>query len=450
MVLVFLPLFGNIIYCDRAKIVKRSKLKKLLILSYYFPPLGLGGTQRAAKFAKYLPEFGWSPTVLTVKPVAYWARDESLLNDLEGLHVIRTESSDPLRLLKKFKDTKKSQTGNFNLSPNSGLLQKLNQNVFSFFLVPDSKLLWNGHVLKTVERLLKQEHYDALFTTSPPHSTHLAGKKIARSFGLKWVADFRDDWAAGHVVYEPTPVQKWLNRRMQKSVIETANAVICASNGIKSGFEKDTNSSEKFTVITNGFDAGDFTVPTATGNTGNFVFCYCGVISKFSDPAALFQGLKIFREKNPATFGKVKFQFVGYDATGKLPEMVKSFGLENTIELTGFKPHEEAVQYLVNADFLLLLATGKKTDTFIPGKTFEYFAAQKPVFCLSNVPDTNEILAQYGLAKVMGPDNPEKIAANLDFFIGNKWSIQEKDKIFIQQFNRKNQTKHLAEILDRL
>ena len=425
-------------------------MKKLLILSYYFPPLGLGGTQRAAKFAKYLPEFGWSPTVITVKPIAYWAQDKSLLNDLEGLRVVRTGSFDPQRLLKKINDTKKTNTENISSTANNNFLQKLNQNVFSFFLVPDSKLLWNSHVCKTVERLLKQEDFDALFTTSPPHSTQLAGKKIAGKFGLKWVADFRDDWAGGHVVHEPTPVQKWVNRRMQRAVIKAADAVICASNGIKSGFKVDTNFTEKLFVITNGFDADDLSVPIVKKKNDQFVFCYCGVISKFSDSTALLRALEILRKKNPLTFNKMKFRFVGYDATGRFKEMVNAYGLGNTIELVGFKPHNEAMQFLVNSDFLLLLATGKKTDTFIPGKTFEYFGAQKHVFCISNVTDTNQLLAQYSMTHVTAPDSPETIANSLDDFINKKWTFQQHDKKFIRQFNRKNQTKFLAEILDRL
>ena len=108
------------------------------------------------------------------------------------------------------------------------------------------------------------------------------------------------------------------------------------------------------------------------------------------------------------------------------------------------------MQYLVNADALLLLATGKKTDTFIPGKTFEYMGSQKPVFCISNVKDTNAILNQYSPARVVEPDNYASIADQLDDFIHNKRAFQKQDKEFIQQFNRKDQTKKLADILDSL
>jgi len=425
-------------------------LKKLLILSYYFPPLGLGGTQRAAKFAKYLPEFGWSPTVITVKPIAYWAQDLSLLTDLEDIRIIRTESNDPQRLLKKFKTTKETAPECDTITKSNSLLQKLNKNVFSFFLVPDSKLLWNRYVFKAVERLREQEYFDALFTTSPPHSTHLVGKKIAKTFGMKWVADFRDDWAGGHVVYEPTPVQKWINKRKQKSVIQAADAVICVSHGVKAIFEKETDSGEKFNIITNGYDESDFSKPKIKDNTDKYVFCYCGVISKFSDPTGLFQALKIMKEKYSFTFAKLKFRFVGHDATGKMAGMVDSFGLGDIIDLIGFKPHSEALKYLINADALLLLATGKTTDTFIPGKAFEYLGAQKPVFCVSNVTDTNNLLGQYSMAHVIDPDNPEAIANHLNSFIEQKWTIQQRDIKFIQQFNRRNQTKQLTEILNRL
>ena len=127
-------------------------MKKLLILTYYFPPLGLGGTQRVAKFVKYLPQFGWRPTVVTVKPIAYWALDESLMQDVKEARIIRTESLDPQRLLARLgRTTIQASAGEKRV----GVGATINQKLLPFFLTPDSKILWRPFALRAVKKLLK-------------------------------------------------------------------------------------------------------------------------------------------------------------------------------------------------------------------------------------------------------------------------------------------------------
>mgnify|MGYP003809057241 CR=1 FL=1 len=404
-----------------------------------------------AKFAKYLPEFGWQPTVFTVQPIVYWAQDESLLNELDNVRIIRTDSWDPQRLLKKIRRHDKSVASLASVKPGQ-VMQFLNQKVLAFFLTPDSKILWNPVLYKSITNLLHEEHFDAILTTSPPHSTHLVGKKLASAFGLVWIADFRDDWAGGHVVYEPTPLHRWYNKRLQNAVISEADAVISASPGIKAAFlESNRNcNAGKFHIITNGFDPADYPPITRKRNDNQFVLCYCGVISRFSDPSQLFMALLLLKEQYPASWKRLNMQFVGHDASGQLAELIRRNELGDKIETVGFMPHDRALQYVVNADALLLLATGNKQDTFIPGKTFEYFGAQKPVFGISNVKDTSELLQQYRMSMVVANDNPQTIAGALDKFMHINWQIQNTDLAFIEQFNRKTQTEQLTKILNGL
>ena len=420
---------------------------KVLLLSYYFPPLGLGGTQRMAKFAKYLPEFGWQPTVVTVKDIYYWARDESLLDDLHDIRIIRTESLDPQRLLFRLK--KKTTTPSDKVDGSGGrpsaLMQFINQKLLAFFCVPDSKVLWNPLAWREIKRLLGRESFDAVISSGPPFSTHLLAARVSKKYGLKWVADFRDDWAGGHVVHEPTSLHRWLNHTYQQRVVRQADAIIAVSPGIGDDLVRNTPDAG-YHLITNGYDPDDYPVPSA--RDGYFYIVYCGVISKFSEPEVLFKALQMLQHQRPDIYARLRVTFVGQDVTGKLVEYADQYGVGECIALTGFMPHDRALQYVVDADALLLIATGTPKDTFIPGKTFEYLGARKPVLCISNVADTSAMLRQYSAARIVEPNDPKGVYRALTDMVQSPVGPNENDHDFIEQFNRKQQTRKLGKILN--
>lgn len=410
------------------------------MLSYYFPPIGMGGTQRAAKFAKYLPEFGWEPTVITVKPIAYWAQDESLLDELHAVRIIRTESFDPQRLMAKYRSSKREITG---VKKNGGFVSTLNEFVIPFFLLPDSKILWKHHALKTIDELLIHEKFDALYTTSPPHSVQLIGKKLAKKYGLKWVADFRDSWAGGVVVHEPTFFQRWMNRKMQSHVLRAADAVLTVTKSLKEEFEQE---SKYVHYIPNGFDPADF--PSAEGGQKEkFVFCHCGSITKFSQPEGLLRALSELKTQQPEVYKKIFFRFVGHDSLCNFSALVEKYNVQDAVEYLGYKTHREALRYLVNADALLLIALGKPGDHFIPGKTFEYLGASKPVLALTNIVDTKSLLEKFAHVFILDPENQNAIIETIEKIIHFRARETKND---VQKYNRKLQTKQLAEILDGL
>jgi glycosyltransferase involved in cell wall biosynthesis len=426
-------------------------LKKLLMVSYYFPPLGMGGTQRPAKLAKYLPEFGWQPTVLTVKPIAYWAQDPSLLAELSDIPIIRTGSLDPQRLLAKWRgaqnESKIASTANGRPSP---ILRIFNEKLLPFFLIPDSKILWRFHAVQAACNIIQQEKFDALYTTSPPHSVQIIGRRVAKRCGLKWVADFRDNWTGGVVVHEPTPLQRWFNRAMQKSVLKAADAVISVTSGIRDELLREhAGNQDKFHLIANGFDESDFPKSNRVANDGKFIFCHCGSITAFSDPKPFIRALNIFRQKYADLAKRSLFQFVGYDALGNFANRVRQAGLEQMIEFVGYRPHREALQYLVNADALLLIARGKIDATFIPSKVFEYLGSRKPILALSNVHDTIDLLIKTGTATILCFEEYEKIADEIASFIKGSRSFKADSK-WINQFNRRNQAGQVAAILNDL
>ena len=402
----------------------------------------MGGTQRPAKFAKYLPDFGWQPTVVTVKPIAYWAQDPTQLEELQHIRIIRTESLDPQRILARFKRTDPSDRDRH--VSGSGILGRLNKKVVPFFLVPDSKILWKHAVVRKVAQLLRQEHFDVLYTTSPPHSVQVIGKMLAERFGLKWIADFRDSWAGGVVVHEPTKVQKICNRKLQQSVLRSTDKAVAVSEGIAKELAQKADDS-KVHVITNGFDPDDF--PESV-KSDVFTFCHCGSITNFSNPDYFLLAVASFFTEYPDYKDKIRFQFVGYDALGTFTETVERLQLSDVIEYLGYQSHHRALKYVVRADALVLIARGGSHSHFIPGKVFEYIGARKPILAMSNVSDTLRLLTSYSAAISTEPDNVNEVVRAMHKIINQQTLLKPEDESFINRFNRKIQTQELAQLLD--
>lgn len=407
----------------------------------------MGGAQRPAKFAKYFPDFGWEPTVLTVKPIAYWAQDPQLLEELDGLQIVRTGSLDPQRFLAKL---------GFRVSRDRAWASRrtvanfVKESILPLFFVPDTKILWWPYVYHAASTLVERNNFEVLYTTSPPHSAHLVGRKLARKYDLKWVADFRDSWSGGVVVREPTRLHRKINESLQESVIRGANAVICVSEGIRQELQHSCKgSANKIYLIPNGFDEEDYPSRISGDADPQFVFCHCGSITQFSDPEPLLIVLKYLMQSESGLTEKVKFQFVGYDATGSFEDKVRKAGLQEIIQFLGHQPHRKALQYLVDANALVLIAQGPKGANFIPGKTFEYLGARKPILAITNVQDTINLLKESGSAIVLRSDEYEKIRKTIIQMVEGQYS-HKMESSFARQFQRQILTGKLAGILDAI
>jgi len=258
-------------------------MKKVLFLCYYFPPMGMGGTQRSAKFVKYLPAFSWKPIVVSVKDVEYYAKDETLLDEIGTTEIIRTESLDPLRLFARFANKRKQDIESPEIESSkrtSKLLNFLNQIIVGWLLIPDSKILWLPFALKASLKLIKTQKIGIVYTTSPPHSAHLGGLIIKLMTGVKWVADFRDDWTGGESQPCPTIFHRFINRLLEKLVLKSAVRVIAMCDHLthnlkkKNGYQFQIN---KFNTITNGYDRDDFSGLLNVPLHSRFTITHCGL-----------------------------------------------------------------------------------------------------------------------------------------------------------------------------
>jgi len=429
------------------------KAKKVLIITYYWPPAGGPGVQRALKFVKYLPQFGWEPVVLTVLNPDSPNEDVSLLNDIpEGTKVYKTKSLEPFELYKKFTGKKSdSKIPNDILlnKKNVSLKDKIAQWVRLNIFIPDAKIGWKRFAVKKGIEIIKKENIDIIFTTSPPQTVSLIGKKLSQKTGVKWVADFRDPWM--EIVYYQNVKRSWLTTKidymLEKKVFTSANAIVTISNDMIRLFKEKSNN-QKFYLIPNGFDNSDFTKNLETKND-NFTIAYTGSISKDRVPHVLFSALNKLNKVDGIK--NLRFNFAGKYCQ-EFEDEIKKYNLESISDLRGFVPHKESTQILQNADVLLLVVDNVKNNKgFLTGKLFEYMGTKKPIFAIGPIDgDAHNFLKESNSGAMVGYADDDG-AYKLLKETYNNWIEGNNIYTFdVQQFSRKNLTEKLAEIFGEI
>lgn len=363
--------------------------QRVLFISYYFPPLGMGGTQRIAKWAKYLLRLGWEVTILTVKPIAYYAFDDSLLDELKSARIIRTGSLDPARLLYLFRRKKEHTSGG----------KEGSTSWLYWFLIPDAKILWLPIALWQAWRKIRQQKILLVITSGPPHSSHFIGWILSKIAGVKWVSDFRDTWSQGNFLPIPTALHRFLHRVMEKRIVTDAEVVTATSQGVADSLAAIGNRAAGATYfLPNGYDSEDFVdSPPAPDNC--FDVSYVGAIASYADPSTLLEGFRLFVESAQLSPAEAKLHFVGADLTGKLAAQVRENNLEAYVVAGGYRSHREAVTALRQADLLVYLVRPGSFQALIPGKTFEYIAAGKPVLAIGDRIEGMQLLMQQAPAR---------------------------------------------------
>ena len=431
-------------------------MKKVLVIAYYFPPMGMGGVQRTAKFVRYLPEFGWEPTVLTVKPIHYYAHDKTLLDEVADRRIIRTDSMDPLRLQHLIKKMKRGSGSTESKSNNARpkMLDRLNFNLSPWLFIPDTKVPWVPWAIRHAKKLLKQEPFDLIFTTSPPHSVHLVGRQLKRQFNMPWVADFRDNWLAEAYEKLPTVFHRALNRQMATNCVKDADHVIAICEPIASYLQElSCKQSTGFTVLPNGYDRSDFESAESNDHSSKMIISYCGGLYPAGSPEPFFKGLALAMEKEPALSKNMKVQFVGSINGIPMQELLQQYGLENIVTLKGYVPHDENIHFLLSSDLLLLLISADSSPGIVTGKVFEYLASGKPVLGVVPEGEAAKLLREHQRGWVVHPDYAEKISEVLleafSLFLQGRLSLKVDRWQSIAHLERYEQTRQLADLFEK-
>jgi glycosyltransferase involved in cell wall biosynthesis len=428
------------------------KEKRVLIIAYYFPPMGMGGVQRATKFAKYLPVFGWKPFVLTVKDVEYLAKDPSLLEDIPPeAKTIRTGSFDPLRIsfiLKSF--FKKREQKGKSLKGNTVQGPKLS----SWLFFPDSKIGWVPFALLSGLKIIREEKIDLIFTTSPPPSLHLVGYFLKFLTGKPWVADFRDPWVGFHYEDYPTPFHLWLKNRLVTEISENADAIVSVNQKITQRLLSLYPFIKNIKAIPNGYDDSDFSLSTSV-KTDPFTIAYLGTFSPDHNPEPFLSGLKSFLDEGKVSKEKLKFIHIGLCMGIDFDRLIKEYDLSEVVERRGYLPHKDALAHLQEASLLLLTTSqAPEAEMISTSKLFEYMLLKKPILAI--VPPSGaaaEVIYSLNLGKVVSPGDLTGIKKKLLSFFSD-WekgrSNLDVDEEKIKKFSRKSLTSDLASLFNEL
>ncbi len=431
-------------------------MKKLLFIAYYFPPLGMGGTQRSAKFVKYLPAFDWEPIVLTVKDVTYYAHDSSLIDEIKHTTIVRTESLDPLRLMARFKkDSSQDKAITEQETPPSRIANFLNRIITGWLLIPDSKILWLPFALISALRLIREHNIRVVYTTSPPHSAHLLGLILKIMKKVNWIADFRDDWTGGESQPCPTYFHHLVNRFWEKAVLRSADRVVAMCDHLrgqlaeKSGQQTNPN---KLITITNGYDPDDFRGLLNAKLSSQFTITHCGSISKVSDPKPFLKAVRDIFNAQPELRGEIKVQFVGTDIFGRLRRHVDNLNLEEIISPITYLPHRDALKKIMASHLLLLVIHKKTSEEIMTSKVFEYLASGKPVLLLSSPGEVASMIRKMNRGQVVEYNDIKEIKNAIEHYYQKykNGSLTFEKPLSVTQFDRKELTKKLAQVISEI
>lgn len=430
------------------------ELKKILIITYYWPPAGGPGVQRWLKFTKYLPEFGWKPIIFTPENPSYPLLDKSLMKDVpENLEIIKTKIWEPYQLAEKLnKSNKKFKAGQFDVGNNQSWKSKLSIWVRGNFFIPDARVFWVNPSVKFLEQYLKDNKIDVVVTSGPPHSLHLIGLNLKKKFtDLKWIADFRDPWTeiSYYKHLKLTNKSDKKHRQLESEVFKNADITLATSYTDAENFRKNGANA---VCITNGFDESDSannpTIKKISTET-QFTLSYIGVLEQLRNPENLWKALNDLVKTNSDFAEKFKLKFVGR-IDDKILQSIENSSLKNYIENLGYLSHDKAIDEMSDSSMLLITNfPNPSSKGIIPGKIFEYLATGKQIISFGpSEADVSKILTETKAGKHFSYEDSETIKQ----FILEKFELWKSGNLAentqnIEQFSRRNLTRQLSEIL---
>ena len=422
-------------------------MKKILIITYYWPPSGGPGVQRWLKFVKYLPAFNIQPIVITVDPrkAAYPVTDTSLKNDIPAdVEVHYTNTFEPFGIFKKAAGTQKIPYGGNELEYNIKFVKKIIHFIRGNIFIPDARRGWNNYAYKKARQIIKKNNIDTVITTSPPHSTQLIGLKLKRKTRIKWIADLRDPWTDifYYSMFYHTFVASAIDRGYEKKVLKYADKLIIVSKSMQNLLvdKVSTNIREKFIIITNGYDEEDIKNVISTIPKNEIVITHTGTLTHIHNIDGLVAALKTTLSKGI----KLKLKLIGH-LNKNIKEKIHQNEIEHIVEYSDYIDHTKALKHLGKSTLLLLLIPEIANNKgILTGKLFEYLGIKKPVLCIGPVDcDAAEIINNCNAGKTYAYNDITGISGFITQFADN--SAHEKYYNNIRSnYSRYNLTKQLA------
>lgn len=436
-------------------------MKRVLIITYYWPPTGGSGVQRWVKFTKYLPSEGWQPVIYTPENPEQLAVDHSLESEIPaGTEIIKTRITEPYELYRKFLKGSGHSKEAVEVNPvnaqEKSLLQKAAMWVRGNLFRPDPRCLWIKPSVSFLKKYLKDHPVDLIVSTGPPQSMHLIGMKLAGETGIPWIADFRDPWTKifyfKHLSLSAS-TEKW-HKKMERKVLDNATAVVAVSPLVQKEFQEMTNTPVE--LITNGFDESDFNpepCKEACGGAGKlFRVTHTGLFAADGNPTVLWEVLAEECAKDSLFKSSLEIRLVG-KTDEQVIKSIEEAGLKENLTDIGYQPHSIAVDEQRKASLLILpLRKEPEYKAVLPGKVFEYIASYRPVLGIGQ-PDgaMSMILDRTNTGKVVDWEDKDMLKKIIrqcwEKHINGSLAVENAD---ISCFARSNLTHRMAELFDRI
>ncbi|MCX7880238.1 MAG: glycosyltransferase [Ignavibacteria bacterium] len=405
----------------------------VLIISYYFPPMGLSGVQRIMKFVKYLPEYNWSPFVLTSATNKYYAFDKELMKEIpsDGVRIYRTGKINESKLkVRSF--------------PSNYIFQNFGRFFLSFFLQPDSKIFWKRKAIELGEKILKENKIDVIFATAPPFTDFLIAYDLSEKFKIPFVVDYRDIWVDNPYHFYPTFLHKNYARKLEEKILKKASRIIVTYRGCKEVLlsKYPFLRNDEITIIPHGFDEIDFQhFHNVKPIPKKFVVAHSGLFQDNRNPKYFLKAFSNFVRSKKDGIEKEAW-FIGIMRKSHI-RYIKKYDLEGNVKLFGYQPHSEVIRLLKMSNLLWLTF---EDNVRSPGKLYEYFGARKPILICAPDGHMKTLAIQSNAAIAVDPRDVVGIQKALNTFY-HLWQIDalpSPSEEFLSNFERKFLTKQLA------
>ena len=427
-------------------------MKKVLIITYYWPPAGGPGVQRWLKFVKYLRDFEIEPVVYVPENPSYPILDESLEMDVpEGIRIIRKKIFEPYALAGIFskKETETISSGIIQKEENQSALQKAMLYIRGNYFIPDARKFWIKPSVNFLKNEIENDDYKAIITTGPPHSLHLIGLQLKKDLNIKWIADFRDPWTqiGYHEKLKLNDSSRRKHEELEKQVLNAADHLIVTSFSTKNEFEAKT--SKPVTIITNGYDSE---LEVEEEKNSKFELAHIGSLLSGRNPENLWKALQELIEENKEFKKLFQLRLAG-KVSEEVLESIKDFGLDLYLTNEGYVDHTRALELQKEASVLLLIEIdSEETKGIIPGKLFEYMASKKPIIGIGPENwDAERIISETRSGKVF---TYKDISGIKDEIINLFKRFQTNTKMIessgVDKYHRRSLTKKLAYLIKQL
>jgi glycosyltransferase involved in cell wall biosynthesis len=415
-------------------------MRNVLMIAFHYPPEGgSSGVLRTLKFTKYLPEFGWRPTVITAVPSAYHSTDPSLLGEIPPQAVVvRASCVDAKRML------------------------SFRNRYLSITTLPDRYLSWLPFAVRAALKQITRNRCEVIFSTCPIPTAHLAAGLCHRLTGLPWIADFRDPWVEDIQYSGYSRARHRIERAMEATVVKMCTLLTVTTDLLMQEFREKYPQLplQKTEVLPNGFDEEDFQSldDFPSHRNGVMEIVHSGHVNPgYRNPSGLIDAIGRLVRARDVPEDSIRLTFLGggvYLKSTAFRSMVASSGLDRVVQVLDRVPYRDSLLRLHDAAVLLILQGGYDTRHLIPAKAFEYLRANRPILALTGDGVTARLVREFDAGDVVGIDDVDGICRSLhsmyDRFRQGILAVHVDRDHLREKYDRRNLTAALSRMLDRL